>query len=234
MDYILNLELLDTVNAGTGNDIINSGAGNDIIDAGTGDDIIDAGTGNDTVNGGDGIDKISFDLSSSTSNLTLDTTGSTIVLPLSITLSNVEVFNPTTGSGNDTIKLKGSYNETIATGSGNDTINSGLGSDNVDGGAGTDLLIVDYSTNIYSGISSSIGSSSLGGFNGYFSVYNTPYYDQVYFSNIEQFQITGTGLTDYIYTGSGNDTINGGAGDDYIDSGTGNDTVQQFQIQTVT
>ena len=214
----------DSINSGTGNDTVNGGAGNDTVNGGAGNDIINAGTGNDTVNGGDGTDTLTDDFSGSTSNLTFDTTGTTIITPTGSSYSNVEAFNLTTGSGNDTIKLKDYCNDTIATGAGNDTINSGLGYDNVDGGASNDLLIVNYSSDIYGyGVTSSISSNGSGGFNGYFSVYN--YVDQVNFSNIEQFQITGTGLADSIYTGSDNDTINGGAGDDYIDSGAGNDIV---------
>ncbi|MDM3851296.1 MAG: hypothetical protein PT119_15270, partial [Aphanizomenon gracile PMC627.10] len=45
------------------------------------------------------------------------------------------------------------------------------------------------------------------------------------FSNIERFQITGTGANDNIITGDGNDTINGGNGNDTIDAGGGNDTI---------
>ena len=50
-------------------------------------------------------------------------------------------------------------------------------------------------------------------------------YDQVNYSNIEQFQITGTGVADSIYTGDGNDTISGGAGNDIIESSAGNDII---------
>ncbi|MTJ44904.1 hypothetical protein FJR39_17730 [Dolichospermum flos-aquae UHCC 0037] len=49
--------------------------------------------------------------------------------------------------------------------------------------------------------------------------------DQVSFSNIERFQITGTALGDSIVTGGGNDTINGDGGDDTIYAGGGNDTI---------
>ncbi|WP_413171279.1 beta strand repeat-containing protein [Anabaena azotica] len=133
----------------------------------------------------------------------------------------VEQQNFTGTSGNDTITGTSS----------NDTINSGLGYDTVDGGAGTDLLILDYSsvdTNLdVGGIGSSISSSSTGGFNGYFYAYYGSFYGtyRVNFSNIEQFQITGTGRSDSISTGDGNDTINGGAGNDNINAGGGNDTI---------
>ena len=207
-------------------DTISTGGGNDTINGGAGDDYINAGLGNDTVDGGDGVDTLGKDFSSSTSNLTFDTTGTTLIIPTGISFSNIEAFDITVGSGNDTIKLKGIYNDTINGGIGNDTINSGLGNDTVDGGAGTDLLIVDYSsvnTGINGSLQSSI-SSSTGGFNGSFY---TDYagYHQVNFSNIEQFQITGTAASDTISTGGGNDTINGGAGNDIINAGGGNDTI---------
>ncbi|MCW9681812.1 calcium-binding protein, partial [Dolichospermum planctonicum UHCC 0167] len=202
------------------NDTIYTGNGNDTINGGGGDDTIDGGEGNDNINGGEGIDTLIDDLSSSTSNLTFDTTGNTIVTPTGLNYSNIEAFSITTGSGNDTIKLKESYSDSINTGSGNDTINTGLGQDTVNGGTGTDLLIVNYSSNS-SGIESAISSNGTGGFNGYFYAYE----DSVDFSNIEQFQITGTELNDTIYTGNGNDTINGGGGNDTIDGGEGNDTI---------
>ncbi|WP_137909687.1 beta strand repeat-containing protein, partial [Dolichospermum planctonicum] len=202
------------------NDTIYTGNGNDTINGGGGDDTINGGEGNDNINGGEGIDTLIDDLSSSTSNLTFDTTGNTIVTPTGLNYSNIEAFSITTGSGNDTIKLKESYSDSINTGSGNDTINTGLGQDTVNGGTGTDLLIVNYSSNS-SGIESAISSNGTGGFNGYFYAYE----DSVDFSNIEQFQITGTELNDTIYTGNGNDTINGGGGDDTIDGGEGNDTI---------
>ncbi len=111
-----------------------------------------------------------------------------------------------------------------------DTINSGLGYDTVDGGEGDDLLIVDYSSNSYTGTSwvaagirSSIYSNGTDGYNGSYSAYTDNYsnYDQVNFSNIERFEITGTVANDDIYTGDGNDTINSGAGDDVITGGAG-------------
>ena len=85
---------------------------------------------------------------------------------------------------------------------------------------------MDYSSNSNGGIQSSITANSAGGFNGYFSANNNfGGTDQVNFISIEQFQITGTGVNDTIYTASGNDTINGDAGDDTIYAGAGNDTI---------
>ncbi len=103
--------------------------------------------------------------------------------------------------------------------------------DSVDGGEGDDLLIVDYSSNSYTGTNwvaagsmYSIYSNGTGGHNGYYYAYtdnNYSSYDQVNFSNIEWFEITGTVANDDISTGDGNDTINSGAGDDVITGGAG-------------
>lgn len=124
----------------------------------------------------------------------------------------------------------------------NDTINSGLGYDTVDGGTGNDLLVVDYSSNPYTGTSpaagivSSVFSNGLGGFNGYYYAYYniSGNYDQVNFSNIERFRITGTRANDDIRTGDGNDTIRGGAGIDTLTGGIGNDTYIIDSSDTIT
>ncbi|MFN5988727.1 MAG: sodium:calcium exchanger, partial [Dolichospermum sp.] len=63
-------------------------------------------------------------------------------------------------------------NDTITGTSGDDTINPLRGNDTVDGGAGNDVLVVDYSSNTYTGtspqggISSSVSNNGNGGFNG--------------------------------------------------------------------
>jgi hypothetical protein len=133
----------------------------------------------------------------------------------------VEMQNFTGDAGNDTIS--GTPNNDVIQGlGGDDIINSGLGRDNVDGGAGNDLLIVDYSSNSYTGtspragIGSSIFRNSAGSYNGsYTAFYDTSFNSDItFFSNIERFQITGTGADDSITTGDGDDIINGGAGND--------------------
>ncbi|OBQ04603.1 hypothetical protein [Anabaena sp. AL09] len=111
-------------------------------------------------------------------------------------------------------------NDTITGTSGDDTISPLRGIDTVDGGAGDDLLILDYSSNNYSGVSNyyyfiilySLASS-------FVASYNSSSYDQVTYSNIERFQITGTAVDDSITTGSGNDNITGGLGNDTISGG---------------
>jgi Ca2+-binding RTX toxin-like protein len=130
-------------------------------------------------------------------------------------------------------------NDSIRGNSGDDTIDPGLGYDTVDGGQNQqslwqgyyiedNLLIVDYSSNTYTGSYSGITSNtSLFVSQGYFSAYYNSNYDAdvVNFTNIKRFHITGTEANDNIVTGSGNDTIAGGAGDDTITSGYGNDMI---------
>ncbi|MBE8994971.1 Calx-beta domain-containing protein [Microcystis aeruginosa] len=172
------------------------------------------------IDGGIGTDTIDIlDLSSFTTNLTIDNSGRTFTESNGNVVKNVERFNNlTTGTGNDNISFTGSFNETIATGGGNDTINGARGQDNVNGGDGNDLLIVNYSSNTYAGttsypagMSSSIGQSG-GAWYGAFYAYtnnSSSNNDRVNFSNIERFQITGTNANDTITTGGGNDIITG-------------------------
>ncbi|MBE9059207.1 Ig-like domain-containing protein [Sphaerospermopsis sp. LEGE 08334] len=218
----------DSIVTGDGNDTINSGAGDDTIYAGTGINIID---------GGDGIDTLTdADFSSATTAITInDSNNPTITVPDGTSVTNIEKFiNVSTGSGNDLISFTQRLNNTVSTGDGDDTINAGLGQDTVDGGAGNDLLILDYSSNdYYSGINSSISSNGNGGFNGNYQT-GWYFYDQVSFSNIERFQITGTTVGDSIVTGGGNDTINGGAGNDTINAGDGNDTINGVNEASLT
>ncbi|PSF36679.1 hypothetical protein C7H19_13470 [Aphanothece hegewaldii CCALA 016] len=216
----------DNIRTGDGNDTISSGAGNDTITAGLGINIIDGGTGTDIL--------VDANFSAATTALSINDTGITpITLADGTNISNVEYFtNLTTGSANDTISFTQRFNNTINTGSGNDTINSGLGNDTVDGDNGNDLLIIDYSSNTYTGnspqagISTNINTNGAGGFNGYYSAYyNTSNYDQVNFSNIERFSITGTQAKDDITTGEGNDTISGSGGNDKITAAGGSDVL---------
>ncbi|WP_404786142.1 cadherin-like domain-containing protein [Altericista sp. CCNU0014] len=219
------------------NDVITTGDNNDTIKGGAGDDIIDGGLGVNILDGGEGLDiLVNGNFGAATTFLVFNETGSTIIDLTNInTISNFERFqNLTTGSGSDFINFTERFSSNINTGSGNDNINPGLGLDVVDGSDGSDLLIVDYSSNTYSGTSpsagmvSSIGRNGAGSYDGFYYAYNNNIgfnVDQVEFSNIERFQITGTEANDVITTGDNNDTIKGGAGDDIIDGGGGSDSL---------
>ncbi|HEY9692138.1 MAG TPA: calcium-binding protein [Oculatellaceae cyanobacterium] len=246
-DLLSGGNLNDTLNGGDGDDIIDGRLGNDVINAGAGDDLITGGGGIDVIDGGTGSDTLTdSDFSAATSSLIFDDTGAThtpIILTNGMSVTGVEYFEGLkTGSGNDTITYSKIQNDTLNTGAGNDTINAGRGQDNVDGGDGNDLLIVDYSSNTFSGgggyfagVQSNVYSNGATGFNGYFYAYTSPgTADQVNFSNIENFNITGTNFADNfsggdnndtLTGGSGNDTLYGNGGNDYLDGGVGNDSL---------
>jgi Ca2+-binding RTX toxin-like protein len=238
----------DIINGGNGNDIIDGGNGNDIIDGGNGNDIINGGLGDDyitqglgvnQIDGGAGLDTLlDADFSSLTGDRIYKDDGATyplITLADSTQIQNIEYFiNFKTGNGNDTINFTLDVGNIIDTGAGNDVINSGLGYDTVNGGEGNDLLIIDYSSytsfypadrwgtpGLYTSIQESGGSHS-----GSFLMLESPWStDQVQFSNIERFNVTGSRTNDSIRTGNNNDTVNGAGGIDTINAGGGADKI---------
>ncbi|PSF38746.1 hypothetical protein C7H19_04385 [Aphanothece hegewaldii CCALA 016] len=246
----------DSISTGDGNDTIIGGLGNDNLNAAGGDDRINGGDGNDTILGGTGINIIdggagidtlvdgNFKNATNALRFNDSSTNAPINLSDGTRVSNIEFFtNLTTGDGNDSISYKLRNNNNINTSNGNDTINGGLGRDTISGGTGNDLLIVDYSSNNYTGsapqagLTISIFSSGVNGVTGYvFAYYNTNLnLDSISFTNIERFQITGTKVSDRINTGDGNDTINGGAGSDSINAAGGNDNINGgFGNDTIT
>jgi Ca2+-binding RTX toxin-like protein len=229
----------DTIEGGLGNDVISGGDGNDAIAAGGGSDVINAGAGDDTVanvsgddiiDGGTGLDTISdLNYASSNSAIILNELGGAATL-LGTNIKNIERFGSVIlGSGNDKIEFSSRFNnQEINSGQGNDTINAGLGIDIINGGDGNDLLIIDYSSNLFAG-STNYQGGIFYEFGGYYERYTCSYsnenFDQIRFSDIEQFQITGTNGSDHIVTRDGNDTINGGGGNDTIEGGLGNDVI---------
>ena len=237
----------DEIQGGYNKDILNGGAGNDTF--------FNVSIG-DVINGGTGTDKlIEADLSYSTENLTITNGATPITLADGTTISNIEQFgdsqaatplyNFQTGSGNDTFTLTGRYNDSVLTNEGNDTINLGLGIDSVDGGDDSDLLIVDYSSNTYSStdpnLPSGLATEALiaqydGSFSGRIYANNSATsYDEILFTNIERFRITGTNSRDIFESGFGADTLTGLGGDDLffyvgkgdsINGGTGIDRLE--------
>ena len=180
-------------------------------------------------------------MSAQTGNIVINNATTGINLTGIVTAINFENFTITTGSGNDTITQSGLVNnivvrgnDTINSGAGNDTINTGLGIDSANGGAGDDLLIVNYSigeTGREMTLSTYAGAEGFSGSAYRLNSAGNAYPDQLSFSGINRFQITGTGANDYITTGGGNDTINAGAGKDTLTGGLGSD---KFVYQNLT
>jgi Ca2+-binding RTX toxin-like protein len=182
-------------------DYLYGGNYNDILNGGDGDDYINSGAGGvDILDGGAGIDTLRRNMSSLTTDTTVDNTGTVMNLAGGTVARNFENIDVTLGSGNDTIK-------------------TGLGQDVVDGGAGTDTLVVDY-TNSNEYVRYYYGPDAAAGRGTIYSGDN-----QLDFSNIENYHITGSQFGDYLYGGNYNDILNGGDGDDYIAAGGGNDVL---------
>jgi Ca2+-binding RTX toxin-like protein len=188
----------DTINALGGNDTVNAGDGNDTVNGGSGDDTLNGEGGNDTMNGDAGND----------------------------TLNGGEGDDVLRG-GTPDVRTEGS--DTLNGGAGNDIIiyqsnasgnNLGGGSE-ANGGDGEDVLVADFSA-FNGSINTQIQPDGMGGFKGQYSDY---WDENVAFTSVERFEITGSNFDDSIVTGSGNDVINSGNGNDTVDAGDGNDYV---------
>ncbi|NCR42608.1 MAG: calcium-binding protein [Microcystis aeruginosa W13-11] len=195
------------------------------------DDQLKAKAG-DTLDGGDGRDTLALDFADATKTVVIDLTQTTAQVSYGTTqIQNFETIDKiVTGSADDSIKL--STTASYGTSGGAVGSTGGIGSEGtVDGGLGTDILIVDYS--IYGTSGGAVGSTGISNFiagkihNAIVTVWTTLTY-----SNIEQFNITGSPFDDKLYGanlddiligGGGNDTLTGGAGNDSIIGGDGSD-----------
>jgi Ca2+-binding RTX toxin-like protein len=138
-----------------GNDDLDGGAGRDTVNGNDGDDTIRASSGVDFVFGDAGTDTLIVDYSASTSSVFVEESrlafgndpaaeGGTQGefsngVDSSVDFRSIEIFDITTGSGNDAIRTTGG-NDRIVLNGGDDTADAGAGNDTVDGGAGNDTL----------------------------------------------------------------------------------------------
>ncbi|MBD2121237.1 Ig-like domain-containing protein [Trichocoleus sp. FACHB-262] len=229
-----NVEFIDGLTTGSGNDTINfSRQRNNTINTGAGNDKINSGLGYDYVDGGEGEDTLVIDysaLNSMSGGFDYYSPSAGYFLGYgtdsysSINFSNIEHLN-VTGTANNDIFRGGSGSDVLNGGAGNDVISGGGGADKIDGGAGEDALNdADFSTatkNLTFGDTGSI-SKELKLANG------------TVITNIEFFDGLTTGggndtinysryRNNTINTGSGNDNINAGLGADTVDGGAGDD-----------
>jgi Ca2+-binding RTX toxin-like protein len=130
---------------------------------------------------------------------------------------NVERFDLTGGTGNDT--LFGA--------AGNDRIKVIGGNDTATLGAGIDTLVLDYSGTPNSGVGVRMDGAVTGkvteGYGGRFYQGNSN--TDVRFSGAEHFELTLTGLRDIVVTGDGDDSVAALDGADDIFTGKGVDTI---------
>jgi Ca2+-binding RTX toxin-like protein len=249
----------ETIYGGPGNDWLfmngraseAAGYGRDLADGGEGNDWIsihhNPGTGGNyarpdnsmKVDGGPGFDALTIDLAYLTTSFTWDDAAPTDhVLRNGGYIRNIErIRDLCTGSGVDTILLRGRHDNLISTGDGNDVLNTGLGKDIVRMGHYLDdnLLIVDYSEG---------DTPDLGGalqVNGSSPIERRRLADNVIIDSItfvggpSRMHFTGTSKRDVIWGfnegndillgAGGNDQLDGNAGNDWLDGGPGADTM---------
>ncbi|NKC30227.1 calcium-binding protein [Falsiroseomonas selenitidurans] len=117
---------------------------NDTLTGGIGNDTLISTGGQDVVDGGDGEDRLILERISATESLEFlfNSLGVSTLTGDGTTVQNVERFDITLGSGNDTVAL-GAADDTISGGAGNDLLDGGAGRDDLRGGAGDDIYVVD-------------------------------------------------------------------------------------------
>ncbi|HEX8239032.1 MAG TPA: calcium-binding protein [Allosphingosinicella sp.] len=153
------------LDGGAGNDSLYSGAGGDTLIGGGGDDVLDGGAGNDQLQisgtgtsiagGGGDTDTLVVAWGDAVTAITMsapvsDPAGGYAGTigdggDRSLAYSSIEVFNITTGSGNDIIRgggitttIPGNFINQYSLGAGDDLFYSMGGTDTVDAGAGVD------------------------------------------------------------------------------------------------
>jgi len=249
----------DVLNGGGGNDTIDGGNGADQIDGGEGDDVI-VWTDGDTIDGGAGIDLIRF-LTPFGAGATLDFSNPDAVLAYgSSTITHVErvEFYGDTGGGSAHItggayadKLSGyGGDDVLIGGDGNDELYGQGGVDRLEGGGGDDVIVDGADSATQLGFSFIDGGSgfdrlelNLGAYSGAISLdIEAAGGDIVNFEQLRLSVSNGTGTStirggeadDAIFSGygddliegrGGNDDLRGGAGADRIDGGDGDDLI---------
>ena len=235
------LDDMDTVHGGAGNDTISTGDDADSITGGTGDDVIDGGIDDDTIHGGDGHDFIDGNLGSDSifggdgdDTIEAGIDAFSDYVGDDPTLPNPFLIDPATGlpatsdpnpddgrdfvdgeAGNDVINT-GDDADTIIGGTGHDTINAGIDDDYVEGNEGDDS------------ITGSHGSDTIYGGDGNDTIWGGFGNDPIAGIDGEIPDATDpvpeNGL-DYIEGGAGDDLIYGEDDNDTLLGGTGNDTI---------
>jgi len=225
------------ITSGGGNDFITSGTGADTIVAGGGDDLITVIGGGDTVNGGAGSDRLVVDYSAAITAVTGGITGGNFgtgytahIADLADSLVDaveVEAFNVTTGSGNDSIRT-GEGSDEISTGAGNDKLNGGGGADVLDGGSGFDFA--DYSTAfgpVLANVLDPSGNVGEAGGDRYVSIeglIGSSFGDALRVGNSGA-SIWALAGDDTLFGGDGNDDLHGQGGNDKLLGGAGADAL---------
>lgn len=206
--------------------------GNDSLPGTASNDIFTPLRGIDTVDGVAGSDTLIIDYSKLTGNIGWSWNYYTDSRSNSVTFYNIERFNVTTGSGDDSL-VGNTLGDTLSGGAGYDMLTGGGGADNINGGIGVDTWKENYSAQSgaisveFTPVGNASGdvnvAASVSGSTG-ISVKNVETLDMQTGSGNDSISVDTLAYSDNIVTGSGNDTINVGlGGNDYVDGGLGSD-----------
>ena len=185
----------DVIFGNSADNTLRGGNGADTLDGGGGADVYDAsgGTGAATVN-----------LAGATTNLTID--GQSLAF-LSVTDSfgNVDRIRQFRGV------IGGSAADTLTGDASNNTLDGGAGADTLTGGAGNDTYVVDNVGDSVVEAANAGTDTVLTSLSVYTMAANV---ENVTYTGVGNFTLTGNDISNIITMGAGNDTLNGGNGSD--------------------
>ena len=217
----------------------------DQIYGGDGNDQILGGDGDDTeLHGGAGTDYLVLDRSLLGAAVNWDLSSAGVLTSGSQNISGFERYDLKFGTGDDivTFAMTQSATDTFDMGAGNDSLSidilrglfSGL---TLSGGAGDDTLALDFSTiptfrynnRSYDsvGVTTLLSNGVVTGYQATFrdTVTSTFRHSNVGISEFENLHITGNQQNDILTTGSGDDVLHGMAGNDTLNAGAGADQI---------
>lgn len=237
----------DTLDGLKGDDYLIGEKGDDLLDGGLGDDTLSGGAGIDIYMGGDGIDRVidsgadSYILTNSKlinneiierlfsieAATLVGNSGSNRIDASQFTgktvLSGLGGFDQIYGGSNRDEIYGGDGSDHLYGGDGDDLIRGGMGLDHIDGGTGIntldggdgyDFLDVRSKNSRYS-LDMITGVTNFAG--------ETAINFEAVYTGRGNDNIQGTQDGNFIYSESGNNVINGRGGDDYLSVGDGND-----------
>ncbi|MDB2505548.1 hypothetical protein N9X92_07530, partial [Gammaproteobacteria bacterium] len=198
----------DVINGLGGDDTLWGNDGDDTLDGGVGDDTLLGNDGDDTLDGGDGDDTL---FGSGGKDLLTGGDGADY-------LSGGD-GDDTLDGGDDDDKLQGDYgNDTLDGGEGNDFLSDYSGNDTLYGRAGDDDIRTSGSNAlVYGGSGNDLINATATSYhltNGTLIAYGEEGDDHI---------AGGSGGSNKIYGGVGDDTLWGNDGDDTLDGGDGDD-----------
>jgi Ca2+-binding RTX toxin-like protein/alpha-tubulin suppressor-like RCC1 family protein len=203
---------------------LHGGEGDDTLVGGAGDDYLDGGSGNDTVSYHYGVSGsgVSVSLAIATPQATGGSGSDTLIAIENLTgsaytdtLAGDGGANVLNGAQGDDSLDGGSGNDTLDGGEGNDRLWGGSGADSLTGGDGSDQYYIDHAGD---SVTETNANPATGGTDQVFSSLAA----YTLGANVENGRIlaagiaslTGNGLDNLLYGGSGNNLLDGAGGND--------------------